>query len=537
MKNAVFCLICLCLMGGALYSQPDTANAGFFDEAAVPAKMLAARHEYNDNNLRGALVIFREILKIDPDNANALYWTAKCQYRLKKYDLAKEYLDRATGVGEKVQKDVDLFYGQINHRLAHLDKAIEYYERYLLTVGQHTYEYEDAQSYINQCRFAKEMMSNPVNVEITNMGRPINSRFDEYAPSVTADGKLLIFTSRRSDTKGGEVDEGGDYKFFEDVYSSVWSAEKGEWSNSRGVDGAVNTNTHDAVLSITPNGNEMYVYINNVKSTGDIFKSVYSKAEKEWRAPERLPRPINTSYFEGSVSTTADGSKLYFVSERPGGQGQLDIYVSKKKSAGSWGSPKNLGAVINTELDEKFVFIHPNGKTLYFSSNGHETMGSYDLFKSEYVNGQWSLPINLGYPINTVNEESTFSLTRDNKTLIIAAEYEDSFGERDIYAIDVSNYKLLSEGYDKSAYGTVICTVGNGEGKKYKGVEVSFYSTTSKELITSEKTDKYGRVRINLLGNRSYQMVVKGKKGEKTEVFDLKLSKDKEPVLKFEIVF
>lgn len=535
MKNVLFCFAILCLTGLDAFSQPDSTSTGFFDEAAAPAKMLAAKHEYNENNLRGALLIYREVLQVDPENANALYWTAKCHYRLKKYDLAEEYLDKAIQIDDKVQKDVNFFYGQINHRLAKLDKAIEYYEKYLPTVGKNTFDYEDCASYINQCHFAKEMMASPVNVNIENMGRPINSRFDEYAPSITADGKLLIFTSRRSDTEGGEIDEGGDYKFFEDVYYAEWQEDQGEWTNSAGVDGEVNTKTHDAVLSISPNGTQMFVYKNNAQSTGDIFRSTYDRAGQQWRIPERLPRPVNTSYFEGSVSITADGKKLFFVSERPGGQGQLDIYMSESKSEGTWGSPKNLGDVINTELDEKFVFIHPNGKTLYFSSNGHQTMGSYDLFKSEFVNGQWSLPVNLGYPINTVNEESTFSLTRDNKTLIIAAEYEDSFGERDIYAVDVSQYKLIATGYDQSAYGTVICMVTDDNGRQVKGADVQFFGASSQKLITEEKTDKSGRVKINLPGNRTYKMVVKNKKGQHEEEFELKLKKEKETVVKFEV--
>ena len=111
------------------------------------------------------------------------------------------------------------------------------------------------------------------------------------------------------------------------------------------------------------------------------------------------------------------------------------------------------------------MFIHPNGKALYFASNGHQTLGSYDIFRSEFVNGQWSIPVNLGYPINTVNEESTFSLTSNNKDLFIAAEYADALGERDIYQIDVSNYPLVSKGYDKSSYGTLILTVKDADGE------------------------------------------------------------------------
>ncbi|MFN9970562.1 MAG: hypothetical protein ACK58T_11745, partial [Phycisphaerae bacterium] len=114
----------------------------------------------------------------------------------------------------------------------------------------------------------------------------------------------------------------------------------------------------------------------------------------------------------------ADGKTLYFISERMEGFGLGDVYVTQKKGD-SWTSPKNLGEVINTDMDEKFVFIHPNGKTLFFASNGHPGMGSYDIFKTELVNGKWSTPVNLGYPINTVNEESTFSLTMDNSTMYL----------------------------------------------------------------------------------------------------------------------
>ncbi|MBL7941938.1 MAG: PD40 domain-containing protein, partial [Flavobacteriales bacterium] len=268
-------------------------------------------------------------------------------------------------------------------------------------------------------------------------------------------------------------------------------------------------------------GKELFIYKNTVNMAGDIFVSQLDPASKMWTLPAKMDRPINTSYYEGSISMTADGNTVYFISEREAGLGMGDIYVSENKGGG-WSSPKNLGSIVNTDLDEKFVFIHPNGRTLYFASDGHNTMGSYDIFKTEFVNGQWSIPINLGYPINTVNEESTFSLTRDNKTLFIAAEYDDSRGERDIYRIDVTNYGLISGSYEQSSFGSLLCTVNEENKKPIKGAVVSVYSSTGDRLVTSGKTDKMGQLKVNVPLNLSYRVDVK--LGEET--------KSKEVVLK-----
>lgn len=524
--HLLFCSLALLLsmpLFASHYTAPaDTSDTGFLDKTALPAKMLAARHEFNENNMRGALIIYREILRSEPKNAPALYWTAQCHYRLKRYDLAKEYLSRAVAEDPDVNSDVNFFYGKIHHRLAELDSAEYFYGLYLENhPNERSYEFEDAQKFIRECEFAKEMMAQPVNVDVENMGRNINSRFDDYAPSITADGKMIVFTSRRSSTEGGEIDEGGDYKFYEDIYFSTWDEAKKEWAVARGVEGAVNTPTYDAVLSVAPDGNEMFIYKNNQNSQGDIFKSVYNSHDEAWRAPEKLPKPINTSYFESSISITQDGNTVYFISERPDGFGQGDIYTSTKSGSGSWSKPKNLGQLINTELDEKFVFIHPNGKTLFFASDGHQCLGSYDIFRTEFVNGQWGIPVNLGYPINTVNEESTFSMTSDNNTMLLAAEYEDSFGERDIYKIDVSNYKLLSGGYDVSAYGTLVLSVTDEEGNVVKDAEVVISPNGSDRVLIEQDTGKTGRVKVNLPGNVTYDVKVKARRAEGQLTFKL----------------
>lgn len=515
---------------------PDTTDPGLFKQSAVPAKMLAARHEFLENNIRGALTIYREILEVEPKNASALYRTAECHYRLKRYDLAYEYLNDALALDDGVSKEKDFFRGQIYHRLSDLDKAIAAFEAYMATnPSKRSLEYELCTEYIEQCRYAKEQMENPADVDITHLDRSINSRYDDYTPSITADGNYLVFTSRRSDTEGGEIDEGGDYKFFEDIYYSKWDPQYEEWTQASGIPGDVNTPGYDAVLSISPQGDELFVYKNNINSAGDIFTSSLDKNKEEWRAALKLDKPINTSYFEASCSITRDGSTFYFISERPGGMGQGDIYVTTKKN-GEWQKPENLGDVINTELDEKFVFIHPNGRTLFFATNGLQTMGSYDIFKSELVNGRWSVPVNLGYPINSVNEESTFSLTEDNKTMFIAAEYEDSFGERDIYKIDVSRYPLMSEGYSKLSSGVLVCQVMEGTSVAKKA-KVQIVDPISARVITEEQTSKGGQVRLNLQGGKDYIVRVENGKEVKEERVNIPVGETEPEVVKIEVKF
>ena len=517
------------------FAQKDTTRTNIFTGALATPRIMAAKHEYNENNMRGAMLIYREVLQSDPNNAAALYGTSECYYNLKKYKLALEYLNKALEKEPGISSESEFFRGQIYHRTAKLDDAIAAFDDFLSKEKPNTYEYELATQYRLQCLYARDMMKKPVAVTIDNMGNLINSRYDEYTPSISADGKTIVFTARRNDTKGGRMDEEGDYKYFEDIYFSEYDEATKEWSQSTAVEGDLNTETYDAVLSIFPSGNGMFVYKNTVSSTGDIYFSEYRPGTKEWSAAQKMPRPINTSYFEGSISMTADGNTVYFVSERPEGEGQGDIYVATKKGD-SWTSPKNLGPVVNTDLDEKFVFIHPNGKTLFFASNGHQTMGSYDIFKTEYVNGEWSVPINLGYPINTVNEESTFSLTKDNKSLMIAAEYDDSYGERDIYKIDVSKYELLSGDYAKSTAGQILVSCSYQAGEPAKDARVEAYLVSNNKLVASTETDKAGRAKLNLPGNETYKIVTVIDDFKNEKVIDLTLRQEGETVIKHDVL-
>lgn len=537
MAHQKFWIALSLIMSGLLsFAQEDqNKDAGFFDQALVTPRIIAARHEFNENNMRGAMLIYREVLQAEPNNANALYGTAECYYYMKKYKLSLEYLERALLVKSDVSHSSQILLGQIYQRSAQLDKAIDAYKKFLATEKDNTYEYQVAASGVAQCLYAKDMMQHPVPVKINNLGNAVNSRFDDYTPSISADGNLLLLTARRDNTTGNKMDEAGDYKYFEDIYYSVKDPQTGEWTESIQVPGAVNTETYDAVLSIMPSGKGMFVYKNTVNTTGDIYFSEFLSSDSSWTAAQKMPRPINSSYFEGSASITADGNVLYFISERPNGYGLGDIYVSTKTGE-NWSTPKNIGPIVNTEEDEKFVFIHPSGKTLYFASEGHQTMGSYDIFKSELVNGEWSLPINLGYPINTVNEESTFSLTSDNQTMYIAAEYDDTYGERDLYTIDVSNYPLISKGHEMSTFGQLIFTITHADNSPVKSPTITAYLVSSGTQIAQIVGDKLGSAKLNLPGNQRYRIVISADKKQVEKEIDLTLQQTGETIVRIQEV-
>lgn len=444
-KNITLLLILMGSLGA--FAQPNEDNPNLLDKGKIQVKLADGKQKLYTYNYRGALLVFREILTMDKDNAMANFRIAQCHFGLNQFDKALQYAENAEKLDPKVDKELPFLLGESNHRLGNLDIAKEQYIKFKATLSENKAKEYAIDELIAQTDYAKEAMKNPVDVVIENMGSKINTSNPEYSASVSSDGKTLIFTSRRSDTKGGMVDEEFDHQYYEDVYISNWDEEKNEWSASESIEGRLNSEFHDACLNISPDGSYIYVYRNIPRATksGDIYISKQSK-KGTWGTPKAISKGknINSSYFESSASITEDEETLFFVSDRPGGKGMADIYMAKKDGR-DWGVPVNLGDSINTDLDEKFVFVHPNGKTLFFSSQGHENLGGYDIFVSHLIDGKWSKPKNLGYPINTVGEEKTFSITKDGKIAYIASFYEDTKGGSDIYKVDVSKLNLIKE--------------------------------------------------------------------------------------------
>jgi outer membrane protein OmpA-like peptidoglycan-associated protein len=285
---------------------------------------------------------------------------------------------------------------------------------------------------LTECANGKEFKANPKPFSIVNMGSAINSPQEDFAPVLTADENEIVFTTRRQEDNTSP-DVADDNKYYEDIFVAV--RENGSWKAARNIGPPVNTKYNDSNLTLSPDGSLLFIYKD--EGNGDIYLCEKNK-NGSWGEPTPLPGIINSSYRESSVTITPDENTLYFVSERPGGYGGSDIYVCTKDSKGEWSRVKNLGPKINTELDEDGPFISYDGKTLYFSSELHKTMGGFDIFKSELLNAEkneWSEPENIGYPINTPDDDIYFSISKDGKRSYYSSVKNEGQGYTDIYVI------------------------------------------------------------------------------------------------------
>ncbi|MBE7441597.1 MAG: PD40 domain-containing protein [Flavobacteriales bacterium] len=533
--NRIFILF---LVAFSLTANAQDDKSSKPNKVTYKIKMNDARHQYLNGNIRGGLNIYRELLKSYTNDAMINYRIGECYLDLKEWQLAVEYIQNAKKINPKVTPELGYKLGYALHRNNQLDLAEAELKEYKSNLKKKNPLY-DADKILAQVEFAKKMMFAPVKVEISNLGKNVNSRGGDYAPSLTADGQTMIFTSRRADTKGGGVDKAGDYKYYEDIYLTKFDSTINDWTKANPIEGKLNTEGHDASLSISPDGNQIYIYRNDGSVyIGDIFVSK-KRRSGAWGEPTALDKQINSSYFESSASLSADGTKLYFVSERQGkkygANGKGDIYVVEKISRTVWGEPRNLGSVINTPEDEISVFIHPDGKTLFFSSKGHLSMGGYDIFSSRLqMDGTWSTPENLGYPINTVDDDVHFVLSTDGKIAYYSTVREDGLGERDIYQIDLKNYDLL-KGTQKN-----LSIVKGSIEAKLDGLRLEAvieFKDEKGELISSINTEETGDFLATLPGNIKYSATISalGYKAQ-TINFDLPIGEEKTYILVKNIV-
>lgn len=280
---------------------------------------------------------------------------------------------------------------------------------------------------------ARSLVAEPVRLRIRNLGPAINSPAHDYCPLVTADGNTIFFTSRRPGTMGGLKDDAG--QFYEDIYMSTRTDEV--WKRAANIQAPVNSTMQDATVGLSPDGNEMIIYRASMENpNGELL--ITQRAQGMWGTPQRMTDKINSKFHEPSATISPDGSEIYFTSDRPGGFGGRDLYRIRRLPNNQWSEPLNLGPEINTPYDEDAPFMHSDGTTLFFSSNGHGTMGGFDIFKAALLDPDmnvWEKPVNLGYPLNTVNDDIYFCLSEDGRTGYFSSERDGGLGGQDIYEV------------------------------------------------------------------------------------------------------
>jgi outer membrane protein OmpA-like peptidoglycan-associated protein len=406
-----------------------------------------------------ALSFYKSVYNKHIGSAFLNYRIGFCYLALGDYEDALNYFESVnSGVLKKKNADYYFAFGRTFHYLGRYEEALAKYTEFKQKAKTADVKYFGVDNYISSCNFAINSKENPVSVLINNLGDSINSKYNDYHPSVTADGKKMIFTSRREDSKGGMVYE-EDGQYYEDVYETKWNTLKDEWGESKPVEGALNSDEHDANTSVSPDGKSILLF-KNVSSEnkkilsptggGDIYLSNVGSTGR-WSAPQ-LVEGVNSQAMDGGACFSADGQNLYFISNREnitlgrGSQGGRDIWISNKQEDGTWGKPSNLGDVINTPQDEWSVFIHPNGKTLFFSSDGHyeKNLGGFDVFRSDFKDGKWTEPDNLGYPINSFRDEKEIVISTDGKVAWLSAIREENKKDVDIYEIDLKHFNVLT---------------------------------------------------------------------------------------------
>jgi outer membrane protein OmpA-like peptidoglycan-associated protein/tetratricopeptide (TPR) repeat protein len=390
-----------------------------------------------------AVPAYLEAIKIEPNNAEANYKLGVSYLNTIHQTKAMPYLQKAVSLNPQIAPDVYWQLGracQLNHEY---EKALTAYKEHKKKINpkedKEGLEMKKVDRKIFECENGIEYMKNPVKAKIENMGSVINSSFEDFAPVITPDESILLFTSRRQGSTGNLQDEDKNNEPFEDIYISY--RKNGAWTAPKNVGKPINTEGHDASIAITPDGNQIFIY--KQENYGTIYLSKFTQGQ--WSKPEELSKSINSKYGETSITLTSDGQTAYFTSDRPGGLGDLDIYVVKKDKKGRWGEPVSLGPTINTPYSEDSPFIHPDGRTLYFSSKGHSGMGGFDIFKTTLkADGKWSEPEHLGYPINTADDDLYFVLSADNKHGYYSSEREDGLGDQDLYMISMPEPEKLA---------------------------------------------------------------------------------------------
>lgn len=474
-------------------------------------KLEQAENFYNQQMYLRALPSYVDLMNAHTDDYYFKLRSGICYMYSDEKPRSVELLE---AVAQKYPKtpDMQFYLGRAYHLNYKFDKAIESFNEYLKTnppINQRLL----AQRYIENSKNGKAFVELKVQCEITNVGDNINSENQEYVPVISSDESVLIFTYTGPKSTGGLMDDefnpDPNGYYYEDIFISnkVGSA----WTTPESIGENINTKNHDACIALSADGQKLFVFHSTEKDGGDIYMSELKG--NVWQKPIPLNQNINTKYWEGSVSLSADEKTLYFASDRPGGFGGRDLYMSKKEKDGSWGKPVNLGPTINTKYNDDSPFIHPDGITLFFSSEGHSSIGGYDIMYSTFQNGQWSEPTNLGYPINTTDDERFYVLTADGEHGYYSSDRKGGFGQQDIYTVNPGFFGekpvlalvvgvVSTDNQPADATLTVTNAETGEEQGKYKS-----NSATGKYLIALTPGNKY-KVAIEVEGYESqYQYV------------------------------
>jgi len=475
-------------------------NTFLFAQDKATTKL--ANQYFSDGNFVAALDEYLELIEATPEDEKLNYRIGVC-YLNTNIDKSNAipYLEKALKAKE-VNPNAYYLLGRAYHFAYRFKDAIKMFEQFKTVDKGNTFNLDDVEKQIEYCYNAIEIMKFPLDISFENVGTAINSTTKDYYPFVPLNEAFLIFNSKRDDGSNKLPD--GSYN--SEIYIS--KVKNGKFTAARKLDQNVNTlNGSEEIVGLSADGKYLIMYFENEEHYGDLFIAEYNGEQVV--NIEKLPKEINSKNHEIAASVTQDGNAIYFASDREGGFGGVDIYVSRKLPNGKWGPAQNLGPTVNTAYDEDFPNIAADNKTLYFSSKGHTSMGGYDIFKANWnvTKRNWGDVKNIGYPLNTPEDNMNYRASESGRTGYISALREKGKGSLDIYAVTFNEIDPLY---------TVV-----------KGIVNSVDSTQIKDVFLSvldKETDElYGNYMTNPVSGRYIMILPPGKYNVLVEVpgFDL----------------
>lgn len=447
MKKIVSILFLVLFSVSFSFSQMTDEQLKTYVKSASSSEMIQMNSRMLiEGNFHQSVFIANRLLEIDSENSNYNYRKgfALLQYK-QGFEEAKPLLIKAVS---NVSKNHDLFSSKESrapidsyyylarcyHLAKEIDLAKKYFNIFLESATKKDPLIPKAELALKQCDVAKVFLAIEKDYEVINLGPQINTKDPEYAPAISLDGQALYYTSRRlrKDSSNIHIKEPMTNMYLEDIYVS-FKNDEGEWSDAELLDFCL-PERNDATVAVSSDERRIYVYRDD-EGNGDIFYSDFEDGRFKEVSPVDI-EGVNTESWEPHITVSLDGKAKYFSSDRPGGFGGRDLYRIVKLPDGSWSLPQNLGPSINSEHDEDAPFIALDNKTLYFSSNGEKSMGGFDIFISVLdAEGQWSDPINLGYPLNSMSDDIYYTTTADGKLGYMSSYRPGGYGEKDIYEV------------------------------------------------------------------------------------------------------
>ncbi|HFA51261.1 MAG TPA: flagellar motor protein MotB [Bacteroidetes bacterium] len=471
--------------------QNCSAQKGYTTEKTAKKKQLenfrkGQRLSFN-GQFGAAIKELEKLLRTDPTFIDAQIEWANVKNQQGKFAEAEQGYEKALAIDPNYLPGVLYSLAIVEFDQKKFGESAAHMEKYLATGKIKERRKKAAGRYLNNAKFAAEALANPVPFDPKNMGANINSPDYEYLPTLTADGEKLIFTKRK--------------RGLEDFYIS--HKINGEWQKAVPIE-SVNTPENEGSQTVSADG-KLLIYTGCNRKGGygmcDLYFTEYKNGE--WTPVKNIGPPINTNQWEGQPSLSADGQILYFCRDPKGGRGNIDIWVSYRMENGEWGAPKKLPETINSKGKEQVPFLHPDGQTLYFSSDGHPGMGKADIYFSRLLeNGEWGKPENIGYPINTEKNESALFVGLNGKTAYFASDQEGGFGKTDIYSFE------LYEAARPQPVTYVKAIVSDAHSRKKLMAKVEFIDLKTGKIYSQSMTGADGEFLITLPIGKDYALNV-----------------------------